>query len=173
MSPFARAGQIMGEDVEMTEPATTEISDAEFGDAMDWEKELAELQARAAQNAERARAIADSALDAEIKNEAENRLTLMEKFSSVAEELRGGAQQSVAQGMMELYNIARTRSLGEWGFGAATAVLSVFPQLLSGSAIESIALGAASGAALMGGAVAIARALYELGGFRYLIGAHS
>ena len=58
------------------------------------------------------------------------------------------ALRDLNKGLMELYNIAQTRSMNEWGVGAATAILSLFPQLTSGSAVESLILGGMSGAAL-------------------------
>jgi hypothetical protein len=147
---------------------TGEISEEEFyADAMDWEVELAGLQARAAQNADRLRAIADATENAEIKNQTENRISLMNKFGQVAAEvsqISQGAPQFFAQGIMELYNVAKSRSYGEWGAGAATAVLAAFPQLMPG--VEAIVLGGGVGAALTLGAVAIADSLLRLGGFR-------
>jgi hypothetical protein len=156
----------MDEDVQMTEPASGEISDEEFyADAMDWEVELAELQARAARNAERARAIADNAQNAAIRDEAENRVSLMNKFSNVAAEMGQGARQGAAQGIMELYNVAKNRSLGEWGAGAAMAVLSIFPQIVTGPGAQAIVLGGVGGAALGLTVATVADSLYRLGGF--------
>ena len=140
-----------------------EISDEDFADPMDWEVELAGLQARAARNADRLKAIADSTENAAIKNDAENKMTLMTKFSQVAAEISQGAPQRLAQGVMELYNVAKSRSYGEWGAGAATAVLVAFPQLMPG--VEAVVLGGGVGAALTLGAVAIADSLLRLGGF--------
>jgi hypothetical protein len=87
------------------------------------------------------------------------------QLSDVASTAGEQALRGVNKGIMELYQIARNRSMSEWGLGAATAIFSVLPQLLGTSAVESIALGGVSGAALTLGAVGIADYLYRLGGF--------
>jgi hypothetical protein len=155
---------------------TSELAGSEefYSDA---EAEFASLQERAGQQSAALQNILDTTQNQQIKDETERMLQVMNSFSDVAGQLSeavavagDGVQRGLTNGLMELYNVARNRSMGEWGVGAATAALSVFPQLISGSAVESIVLGGMGGVALGLGAVTIAEALYRLGGFVSVIG---
>ena len=119
----------MDDDGVQTEPADSELSDPEFVDAPDGEVELQSLRERAARNAERARAIAETTLDDELRDQAEKRNTLMLKFSEVAAQIGGMVQQGVANGIMEPYNIVRNRTAGEWGTQEELATMTELPQL--------------------------------------------
>ena len=119
----------MDDDGVPTEPAES-VTDSEFVDAPDWEVELRSLEERAARNAARARAIAETTQDAEAADKARKRTTLMLMLSEVAAQL-GGPTWGDSNGLTELYNLVRNRTAGEWGTQAVLATVTVLPQLLN------------------------------------------
>jgi hypothetical protein len=153
----------------------TEIAGSSDEFYSDAESELGNLQERAARSAAAARTLAETAQNEQVRDEMQRTLAVMNGFANAAGQLSdvaatAGEQalQGVNKGLMELYRITRNRSLSEWGVGAATAILSLFPQLVTPgveTAMQSVFLGGMSGAALTLGAVAVADYLYRLGGF--------